>query len=112
MSGATSPFEDRLVPGRECGNCNVCCVALTIDDEALQKAGGCRCPNSLPDKRCGIYETRPRTCSSFYCGWRLLKWVREPMRPDASGVLVQLHIYSSTDRPGVSFMLLNGASLL
>lgn len=35
------------IPGRECGECNVCCVALTIDDPALQKVQGYRCKNSV-----------------------------------------------------------------
>lgn len=77
------------VEGRECGNCNVCCVVLTIDDPELKKVQGVRCPNALPDNRCGIYETRPRTCRTFLCGWRMLRWVRPGLRPDLAGVLVR-----------------------
>ena len=66
-----------LVPGRDCGTCNVCCVALTINDPALKKVQGYRCPNTLPDKSCAIYESRPRTCRTFYCGWRRLKWIKD-----------------------------------
>ena len=80
-----------LVAGRECGTCNVCCVALTIDDPALRKAQGYRCRNATRDNGCTIYEDRPGTCRAFFCGWRRLKWVREPLRPDRSGVLVRLH---------------------
>ena len=80
-----------LVPGRECGTCNACCVALTINEPALQKAQGYRCRNLRPDKGCGIYDARPDTCREFNCGWRQLRWVKEGMRPDVSGVLVQLH---------------------
>jgi len=39
-----------LVPNRECGDCNVCCAALTIDDPALQKPPGFRCRNTLLTK--------------------------------------------------------------
>ena len=108
-------MEAELVAGRTCGSCNVCCVALTIDDPALQKVQGYRCKNTLPDKGCAIYDARPDTCRSFFCGWRRLKWVREPLRPDTSGVLVRLHnevsTATGTARLGVAFTLLNNAAL-
>ena len=108
-------MDTQLVPGRECGSCNVCCVALTINEPALQKAQGYRCRNARPDNRCGIYEDRPRTCRTFDCGWRQLKWVREAMRPDVSGVLVQLHrkVYPdhSFSRMGIMVTLLTRAAL-
>ena len=104
-----------LVAGRTCGSCNVCCVALTIDDPELQKAQGYRCRHARRDNSCGIYATRPDTCRTFHCGWRRLKWVRENLRPDTSGVLVQLQgEISPTDgtrRLGVSFTLLTKSAL-
>lgn len=104
-----------LVPGRDCGTCNVCCVALTIDEPALQKPQGYRCRNARPDNSCAIYETRPDTCRTFFCGWRQLKWVRETLRPDVSGVLVKMHgersAKSGTERLGIAVTLLTNASL-
>lgn len=79
-----------VIEGRECGSCNVCCVALTIDDPALYKVQGYRCPNLTAQSGCGIYPTRPHTCRAFECGWRLLKWVKPGLRPDKTGVLVRL----------------------
>lgn len=79
-----------LLPGRACGECDVCCVALTIDDPALRKPQGVRCPNLAPNQGCSIYDTRPLTCRTFHCGWRHLKWIREGLRPDRSQVLVRL----------------------
>lgn len=108
-------MDTPLVPGRECGTCNVCCVALTINEPALQKAQGYRCRNAQPDNRCGIYQDRPRTCRNFDCGWRQLKWVRETMRPDVSGVLVQMHrkVYPdhSVSPMGIMVTLLTRAAL-
>ena len=83
-------LEQQLVAGRACGSCNVCCVALTIDEPALRKAQGYRCRNAKLDNSCSIYESRPKTCRAFYCGWRLLRWVRDSLRPDLSKVLVRL----------------------
>jgi hypothetical protein len=105
--------EPELVAGRECGSCNVCCVALTIDDPELQKPQGYRCRNAQPDNSCAIYATRPQTCRSFFCGWRQLKWIREALRPDHSGVLVRLHMEDpkGARRLGVVFTLLTNAAL-
>jgi len=90
VPGLASSPAPPLVPGRDCGDCNVCCIALTIDDPGLHKVQGVRCANALPDNRCGIYAARPGTCSTFHCGWRQLKWVRPSLRPDTSGVLIRL----------------------
>jgi len=79
-----------LVDGRGCGACNVCCVVPKIDEPALQKLPGCRCPNALDDGSCAIYDERPQTCRSFYCGWRLLDWVDDRLRPDRSGIFIRL----------------------
>jgi hypothetical protein len=114
MPDRPSPLEHNLVAGRACGACNVCCVALTIDDPALRKVQGVRCPNARPDNSCAIYATRPRTCRDFYCGWRTLKWIKEPLRPDRSGVLAQLHVETGKDgvnRVGVKITLLNATAL-
>ena len=44
-------------PGGACGACDVCCVALTIDDPALRKAQGYRCHHVvILGNGCGIYD--------------------------------------------------------
>jgi len=108
-------FETKLVPGRECGTCDVCCVSLTIDEPALQKPQGYRCRNLVPDVGCGVYDSRPQTCRAFYCGWRRLGWVKEELRPDNSRVLVRVQIERPKDgeapRLGVVFTLLDHRAL-
>lgn len=115
MPDSDTQADPELVAGRTCGSCNVCCVALTIDDPELQKLQGYRCKHAQRDNSCGIYATRPHTCRTFFCGWRRLKWVREPLRPDKSGVLIQLHGEVSAEdgsrRLGVMIGLLTDASL-
>ncbi len=108
------PEHPELVEGRVCGACNVCCVALTIDDPALQKPQGYRCRNATRENGCAIYDTRPQTCRSFFCGWRKLKWIRPGLRPDVSGVLVRLHgeiSASGQARQGIMVTLLTNAAL-
>lgn len=76
------------LPGRSCGDCHVCCVELEIDDPRLHKADETPCPHLLPAAGgCGIYQTRPGTCSSWFCGWRLIN-IAESLRPDRSKVLM------------------------
>ena len=108
-------MEPSLIESRACGACNVCCVALTIDDPELQKLQGYRCRNAQKDNSCAIYDTRPDTCRTFFCGWRQLKWVRETLRPDISGVLVRRHNEVSTAtgavRAGVMVTLLDRRAL-
>ena len=115
MAVPSLPDDLPLVEGRECGPCDVCCVALVINDPQLQKLPGHRCRHIARSGGCGIYKTRPHTCREFFCGWRVLKWVRPELRPDRSGVLVQLHGEVSREtgemRMGVMITLLNGASL-
>ena len=97
--------DGQLVAGRVCGSCNVCCVAFTIDVPELQKLPGIPCHNCRDDGGCEIYDSRPQTCRSFHCGWRRLKWVREPLRPDLSGVVIRL------TETGVVVTLLRAAGL-
>lgn len=108
-------MQPEIIASRNCGSCNVCCVSLTIDDPELQKLQGYRCRNALPDNSCAIYPTRPHTCRSFECGWRLLKWVRQELRPDQSGVLIRLHYEVSAatgaQTLGVIFTLLGKRAL-
>ena len=114
MAELDDEFPD-LVEGRPCGDCNVCCVALTIDEPTLQKVQGYRCRNARADNSCKIYPDRPRTCRTFFCGWRRLSWIKGPLRPDVSGVLVRLHHEVSREsgarRTGVIFTLLNHTAL-
>jgi hypothetical protein len=79
-----------LVPERTCGSCNICCVVPKIDEPELQKLPGCRCRNALTSGVCAIYETRPTVCRNFFCGWRLLPWVDERLKPDQSAVFIRL----------------------
>ncbi len=110
-----SELPETLVPGRECGTCNVCCIALTINEPPLQKAQGIRCKHNKTDNLCAIYENRPDTCRTFFCGFRYLHWIKPTLRPDVSGVLVRMQA-EKPDGSGVQkvspvFMLLNRDAL-
>lgn len=104
-----------LVPGRECGGCTVCCTELHINAPSLKKLAGVRCPNLRDDCLCAIYETRPRTCSDFECGWRVMAALGDHWRPDRAGIVL---IPKTRDNPpgyragsGVQIMLLKPDAL-
>lgn len=80
-----------LVPGRECGSCDICCIVPAIDKPEIQKAAGSVCRNCTKDG-CAIYESRPEVCRNYYCGWRRLELIGADWRPDKSGVLVELEV--------------------
>jgi hypothetical protein len=77
-----------LVPGRNCGECSVCCVALNIDSKEFQKFPGIPCSYLRAGKGCSIHATVFPTCREYHCGWRYLAPLGEEWRPDKSGVLV------------------------
>jgi hypothetical protein len=43
-----------LVPGRECGNCGVCCKVPVIDDKELQKPASAVCVHFAKGAGCTI----------------------------------------------------------
>ena len=83
----TNPTPD-LVPGRECGDCMVCCTVPTIDQPAIQKPAGATCRHC--EHGCRIHETRPEVCRQYFCAWRRMAIFSEDWRPDRSGVFSEL----------------------
>lgn len=60
---------------RTCGDCSLCCKIYTIP--VLNKPEGQWCQHCAPGRGCGIYDTRPDYCRSFYC-----LWIKEPSFPE------------------------------
>ena len=83
-----------LVPGRECGDCTVCCTVPTIDQPGIQKPAGATCRYCAHG--CLIHDTRPEVCRRYFCAWRQMVIFSDDWRPDRSGVFSELE----TDVPG------------
>ncbi len=81
--------QTRLVPGRECGDCKVCCVALPIDTPEIQKLSGAACRHCVAGG-CAVYQTRPPVCRSYFCAWRRAAEVPQDWRPDLAGILTEI----------------------
>ena len=77
-----------LVPGRECGACQACCIVPAIDHGEMQKQPGVPCRHCLKGD-CDIYESRPGLCRKYFCGWRKLASLNDDWRPDKSGLLIE-----------------------
>jgi hypothetical protein len=67
-------------PGRECGTCTLCCKLIAVT--ALEKPPGTWCPHCVRGKGCGIYQTRPPECRTFYCHWMLEKGLTADWKPE------------------------------
>ena len=77
----------RVVPGRECGTCTLCCKVVGVLE--IAKPSGVWCPHCVSGKRCGIYDTRYASCRTFYCEWMMQKALGPEWKPDrAKFVLV------------------------
>lgn len=93
-----------LVQDRVCGACTVCCRELTIDDPALRKPAAVACAHCVPGRGCAVHASRPATCRDWHCGWRLLPWLAEALRPDLSGLLV---LVEAGEAPGQGALVFN-----
>lgn len=90
----------KLVPGRECGECTVCCLVPNIDKPEIQKPSGVACRH-LCEAGCSVHETRPPVCRSYFCGWRRLDILDESWRPDRSGVMIDYEILDNVTGLGL-----------
>lgn len=93
-----------LVPGRDCGECTVCCRIPNIDKPEVQKPSGLLCRNCV-EGGCAIYETRYPVCREFHCAWRQMANLDESWRPDRSGVYIEFQLLDADT--GVAVMLVD-----
>jgi hypothetical protein len=63
-SAASAPavVASRIVPGRACGSCTLCCKVVGVLE--IGKAAGAWCPHCAGAKRCTIYEARYRAAAA------------------------------------------------
>lgn len=94
MSGTSVPETYfSLVPGRQCGECVVCCEYLPISAAGLVKPAEVLCGNCVVNRGCGIYATRPNVCRTWHCLWLRDAAMPDELRPDKSGVIFALVVH-------------------
>ena len=77
---ALAPLAARVVTGRECGTCTLCCKVAGVEE--IKKPNGVWCTHCVRGKRCVIYEQRPPSCRSFYCQWMVEKSLGPEWKPE------------------------------
>jgi Fe-S-cluster containining protein len=66
--GANTVAGPKLVPGRSCGACSLCCKVARVG--MLEKPAGAWCRHCSPGRgACTIHEDRPSECRDFFCAW-------------------------------------------
>lgn len=73
-------------PGRECGDCTLCCKVMAI--EQLAKPASSWCPHCKPGRGCLIYPERPDECRNFNCLWLVNERLDERWRPSKSRLVL------------------------
>ena len=81
---------EHLVAGRECGDCVACCKVFKIPE--LNKPRYVLCTHCT-GTGCGIYDTRPNDCRTFYCLWRRIEAMPDSARPDQLGIVFAIESY-------------------
>jgi hypothetical protein len=85
LAAATAP-----VAGRSCGTCTMCCKLFDVPEVASTAGKWCR--HCSPGKGCRIYETRPQSCRSFFCGWMVSPTLGPEWKPERAKIILQFHV--------------------
>jgi hypothetical protein len=94
MSG-TAPITNtsaRVIPGRECGSCSMCCKVYNIPE--INKPAGKWCSHCKPGKGCVIHDALPTQCAEFNCLWRIEEKLPPHWKPDQAKMVVTIHPFS------------------
>lgn len=76
----------RLVPGRACSTCMMCCKVPQIEE--LNKPPGVWCQHAASGKGCKIYDDRASPCRAFYCSWMQDAGLGDEWKPDRAKFVV------------------------
>lgn len=94
----------RVVPGRTCGSCTLCCKVFTVDWLTPPKVAGKWCQHCRPGSGCMIWQTVPQRCRDFECDWKTDAQLDDSWRPDRTGFVMfrqaMTNTYEITVDPG------------
>lgn len=77
---AIKPYDLRV-----CGDCQVCCHAMRIEEIDSLKYENCEHQCELG---CNIHHYPPKECVHFECTWKLEKLLKDQYRPDRCGFMM------------------------
>lgn len=72
----------RVVPGRSCGTCTLCCKLIAVIE--FDKPPGVWCPHVVKKGGCAIHPTRPNDCRTFFCHWMTERSMGPEWKPEKS----------------------------
>lgn len=78
--------DAKVVPGRACGSCSLCCKVVSIEE--FGKPAGIWCGHCRPGRGCGIHAVRPYVCRGAYCEWMTSKGLGAEWKPDKSKIVL------------------------
>jgi hypothetical protein len=81
-------FANTAAKGRDCGTCTLCCKVYDVP--SLNKPSNKWCNHCTPGKGCGIHETRPDHCRSFFCMWMTEGWLGDAWKPEISKFVISI----------------------
>lgn len=85
----TEALHALKVQGRDCGSCSMCCKVFDVP-WVESKPKGAWCRHCRPGRGCGIWDTRPVGCRSYYCQWFFAPMLGEEWRPDRAKFLMNV----------------------
>lgn len=71
---------------RECGDCQLCCRIVPVEE--INKAAGVRCKHQKSGLGCKIYPNRPFSCRTWSCQWLLGQGTEGLARPDRTHYVI------------------------
>jgi hypothetical protein len=80
--------DSRVIPGRECGTCTLCCKVYNIPE--IGKPAGKWCQHCTPGKGCGIHQNLPSQCATFNCMWRTEAALPPHWKPEQSKMVITI----------------------
>ncbi len=102
-----SPLESKIVPGRSCGSCTLCCKVFAVPE--VESPRSVLCKHCSPGKGCSIHTFRPSVCRDFFCNWLLIETLGPEWQPERSKIVLQsvtlagghqgLSVHSDPDYP-------------
>jgi hypothetical protein len=79
-------IKAKVVPGRSCGSCSLCCKVVRIPE--VGNTAGTWCRHARPGKGCGIYDQRPFLCRSAYCEWMVTPGFGPEWKPEVAKFVI------------------------
>jgi hypothetical protein len=82
-----APLETKIVPGRSCGSCTLCCKVFAVPE--VESPRSVLCKHCVPEKGCSIHASRPPVCRQFFCNWLLIGTLGPEWQPERAKIVLQ-----------------------